>query len=113
MNTDTRSRADWLLTGAIIAEVIATLTLKAALERPILYVVVLVGYIATFVLLDRVLRAGMALGVAYGVWGAVGVAATAMLSALLFDESLSARMLLGIAVIAAGVLCIELGGRRR
>ena len=73
----------------------------------------LIGYIATFVLLDRVLRAGMALGVAYGVWGAVGVAATAMLSALLFDESLSARMLLGIAVIAAGVLCIELGGRRR
>ena len=113
VNTDTSARAEWLLAGAIVAEVVATLTLKAALDRPLLYVVVLAGYVLTFVLLDQVLRAGMKLGVAYGIWGAVGVAATALFSALLFDERLSAQMILGIAVIIAGVLCLELGGQRR
>lgn len=107
-----RRPAVWL-GGAIIAEIVATLSLKAALESPGFYAVVVIGYVAAFTCLDRVLRLGMPIGVAYGLWGAIGVAATALLSPVLFGEQLSAVMLAGIAVIVAGVLCIELGGRSR
>ena len=53
----------------------------------------------------------MALGVAYGIWGALGVALTAVMSALIFDEALTALMGLGIALIIAGVLTVELGSQ--
>ncbi len=98
-----------LLAGAIVSEVTASLSLKAALEQPVFFVVVVTGYVAAFVLLAAVLRRGMALGVAYGVWAALGVAATALLSAALFGETLTPTMLAGIALVIAGVLCVELG----
>jgi small multidrug resistance pump len=98
-----------LLAAAILGEVSATLSLKGALERPWLYVVVLSGYIASFALLASVLRRGMPLGVAYGIWAATGVAATALLSSLFYDEPLNAAMGVGIAFIVAGVLTVELG----
>lgn len=101
-----------LLAGAIGAEVTASLSLKAALDAPAWYVVVVVGYVASFVLLGLVLRAGMPLGVAYGVWGATGVAATALLSAVLFGEPLTPVMLGGLVLIIVGVLCVELGSQR-
>lgn len=101
-----------LLAGAIVTEVAASLSLKAALEQPALYVVVVVGYAAAFVLLTFVLRAGMPIGVAYGIWGACGVALTALLSALIFGEPLTPLMLAGMALVIIGVLCVELGSGR-
>lgn len=98
-----------LLAGAVVSEVSATLSLKGALVHPWLYVVVVVGYLAAFTCLDRMLRAGMALGVAYGLWGALGVAVTAMMSSVLFAESLSPVAVVGIACIMVGVLAVELG----
>src|SRR5690625_3335988 len=86
----------WLfLIGAILAEVIATLSLKAALDLPVLYLVVAAGYAVTFVLLAQSLRRGMGLGVAYGIWGASGVTLTAVLAAFLFGEDLNAVMAWG------------------
>jgi small multidrug resistance pump len=101
-----------LLAGAIASEVSGSLSLKAALDHPAWYVLVVVGFVGAFVLLALVLRAGLALGVAYGVWGAIGVASTAILSALVFSEPLTPVMVLGLAVIIGGVLCVELGARR-
>ena len=43
----------------------------------------------------------MPLGVAYGVWSALGVAATAVLSSLLFDEVFTSPMVLGLALSSA------------
>ncbi|RYP80955.1 QacE family quaternary ammonium compound efflux SMR transporter [Nocardioides guangzhouensis] len=100
-----------LLLAAVASEVTASLSLKAALDRPAFYVVVAVGYLASFALLAVVLRLGMPLGVAYGIWGALGVAATAAFSALLFDEPLTAVMALGMAIVVAGVLLVELGSQ--
>ena len=54
----------------------------------------------------------MALGVAYGVWAALGVATTAVMSSLIFDETLTALMGLGIVLIVAGVLTVELGSQQ-
>lgn len=103
----------WLLLAAAIScEVTASLSLKGALDAPALYAVVVTGYLASFAFLALVLRAGLPLGVAYGIWGALGVALTALLSAALFAEPLTALMGLGIVLIIGGVLLVELGSQR-
>ncbi|MGC4110272.1 MAG: SMR family transporter [Nocardioides sp.] len=98
-----------LLASAILCEVGASLSLKKALDQPVMYVVVAAGYVAAFVLLTLTLRAGVGIGVAYGVWAACGVALTAIGSQLFFDEPLNAVMLAGLALIIGGVLLVELG----
>ena len=105
------AKAWLLLIPAILVEVTASLALKGALEHPALYVVVVLGYLSGFVLLSAILRTGMPLGVAYGIWGATGVALTAVGSLLIFDEPITALMGAGIVVIIAGVLCVELGAQ--
>jgi small multidrug resistance pump len=100
----------WLfLALAITTEVAATLSLKGATAVPALYVVVVLGYIASFVFLTFVLKRGMALGVAYGIWGATGVALTATLSTLIFREAFTVMMGLGLVCIIGGVLLVENG----
>jgi len=103
----------WLtLTAAIGSEVAATLSLKAALDQPIWYVVVAAGYIASFIFVAMCLRLGMKIGVAYGIWGASGVTLTALLSAVIYDEPLTVVMGLGMLLIIAGVLTVELGSQK-
>jgi small multidrug resistance pump len=98
------------LAGAIVFEVIATLSLRmAATGRSAYYAFVAIGYTAAFISLLAALRQGIPLGVAYGIWAAAGVALTAIASKFLFTEALTRRMLTGIALIVAGVLLIELG----
>ena len=101
----------WLLLAtAILLEVTGTLALRMATTgRRAWYVVVGVGYAGAFVALTATLAAGLPLGVAYGIWAAVGVALTAVASHVLFDEPLTPVMGAGIALIAAGVLLVELG----
>lgn len=99
------------LAGAILIEVAATLALRVASSgRRTWYVGVVVGYVISFALLSLALDTGMGIGVAYGIWTAVGVALTAVLSKVLFDEPLTPLMGLGIALIAGGVVLLELGG---
>lgn len=103
----------WLLLGgAMASEIAATLSLKGALDHPALYAIVALGYLTAFALLAGVLQRGMGLGVAYGIWGALGVAGTAVLSAVLFDEAITGLMGLGIVIVIAGVLVVELGAQR-
>jgi len=102
-----------LLAGAIATEVTGTLALRGALDRPWLYVVTLAGEVASFYLLVKVLQAGMPLGVAYGVWSALGVAATAVFSTLLFDEAFTGVMVLGLLLIVGGVALVENGSREQ
>jgi small multidrug resistance pump len=99
-----------LLAAAILLEVTGTLALRVATTgRRAWYVVVALGYAGAFAALTATLAAGLPLGVAYGIWAAVGVALTAVASRLLFDEPLTPVMGAGIALIAAGVLLVELG----
>ena len=98
------------LVTAIITEVAATLALRvAATGRRPWYAVVLVGYVVSFVLLSLALREGLGIGIVYGIWTALGVALTAVLSRLLFEEPLTRTMSLGIALIIAGVVLLEVG----
>lgn len=103
----------WIfLTLAILVEVTATLSLKAALEAPALYAVVVAGYAAAFLCLFQALRDGMSLGVGYGIWAACGVALTAVLSAVIFHEPLTLPMGIGIAAVMGGVLLVEIGSQQ-
>lgn len=100
------------LAGAIVSEVSATLALRAATDRPVWFVLTAVGYTASFVFLAAVLRHGMAIGVAYGIWAASGVTLTALAASVLFGEALTGVMGLGFLAIVAGVLLVELGSSR-
>ena len=100
------------LGGAIVSEVSATLAPRQALNQPGFYVMVGIGYVLAFVLLSLTPKAGMPLGVAYGLWGALGVALTAVLSMLVFGEPITVLVALGIALIMAGVLLVEVGAQR-
>jgi small multidrug resistance pump len=100
----------WLLLGAaILLEVAATMSLRAALDNPAWYALVSIGYAGSFVALTFVLRLGVGVGVAYGIWSACGVALTAVLATVLFGDPLTATMGVGIALVIGGVLCVELG----
>jgi small multidrug resistance pump len=101
-----------LLLGAIVSEVTGSLSLKGALDSPALYVLVVLGFTSAFVLLAAVLREGMPLGVAYGVWAALGVALTSVLSSVLFAEPFTLVMGLGIVLIMSGVLMVEIGSQQ-
>ncbi|MGC4790452.1 DMT family transporter [Micromonospora sp. DT178] len=103
----------WLyLAGAIGLEVSGTLALRAANDHAAWIALVVVGYTLSFVLISLVLREGMAIGVAYGIWAASGVTLAALLAALLFGDALTWVMGLGFAVIVAGVLLVELGSHQ-
>jgi small multidrug resistance pump len=100
----------WLyLVAAVVCEVGATLSLKGAESVPLLYVVVAAGYVAAFVCLTLALKRGLGLGVAYGIWAAAGVAATAVLSTLVFGETFTVTMGVGLVFIIVGVLLVEAG----
>lgn len=103
----------WLaLAGAILVEVIATLSLRASdgFRKKAWVVPVVAGYVLSFYLLWVALGLGMPVGIAYGVWSACGVALVAVIARVLFAEPLTWVMVAGIALIVGGVLTIELLG---
>jgi len=102
-----------LLLGAVVVEVTATLSLRASQDHALWLVPVVAGYVAAFVLLTLVLRAGMPVGVAYGIWGALGTASTAVLAALLFGDPFTWPIVAAIGLIIAGVLLVEFGSHER
>lgn len=101
-----------LLAAAICAEVLATVSLKLSegFTKPLPSILVVIGYLAAFSALASVLKQGMPVGVAYGVWAAAGVALVAIIGAAFLGESLTAVQIGGIALVIGGVLALELGG---
>jgi small multidrug resistance pump len=102
----------WALAGAILIEVVATLSLRASdgFRRKAWIAPVVAAYLASFYLLWLSLSMGMPVGIAYGIWTACGVALVAVVARFLFQEPLTWVMALGIALIVAGVLTIEMAG---
>lgn len=102
----------WIwLCAAIAFELLGTLSLRASdgFRRRLWLVPVALGYLVSLVCLSFALRAGVPVGVAYGIWVAVGIALVALLARAIWRDPLTPRMMAGIAVIAAGVLLVELG----
>ncbi|WP_203230348.1 DMT family transporter [Segeticoccus rhizosphaerae] len=105
--------AGWLmLSGAIVAEVFATVALKVSdgFSRFVPSGLVVVGYLVSFYLLARILARGMNLGVVYAVWSAVGVALIVLVDILFFGERLRPLQVGGLLLVVLGVAALELGG---
>jgi small multidrug resistance pump len=62
-------------------------------------------------MLSQTLRAGVPLGIAYAIWAGVGVVLVALISWLVFRETLTLVQLAGIVLVIGGVTLLELGGR--
>lgn len=94
---------------AIVAEVIATSALKASdgFTRPGPTLVVALGYGVAFWCLSLVLRT-IPVGVAYAIWSGAGIALITLIGWVVFRQSLDAAAVLGIGLIVAGVLVLQL-----
>ncbi|QIZ98049.1 multidrug efflux SMR transporter [Leifsonia sp. PS1209] len=100
---------------AIATEVIATTFLKFTSgdnPRWWAYVIVVVGYVASFFALSLSLGRGVPLGIAYAIWSAIGVVAIVLISWIFFKENLTWVQLAGIVLVIGGVGLLELGGAR-
>lgn len=99
---------------AIIGEVIATTFLKLTTgEKSVwwAYPIVGVGYILSFFMLAQALGKGVPLGIAYAIWAGVGVVAVAIISWLVFHETLTWQQLAGMGLVVVGVILLEAGGK--
>ncbi|MBL8198127.1 MAG: multidrug efflux SMR transporter [Chromatiales bacterium] len=96
------------LTAAIISEVIGTSFLKSAdgFTRLVPSLIVVVAYVASFYFLSLALKT-LALGIAYAVWAGTGVALITLASFAFFGEKLDAPAIIGILLIVAGVVVIN------
>jgi small multidrug resistance pump len=96
------------LSIAILAEVIATSSLKAAegFTRLIPSLIVVFGYGTAFYFLSLTLRT-MQVGTAYAIWSGVGTVLVSLIAWILFNQKLDAAAIAGITLIIAGVVIIK------
>lgn len=100
----------WLyLILAIAGEVVGTTALKASdgFTRLGPSLLVVAGYSVAFYLLAQVLRT-IPLGITYAIWSGAGVAAVTLIGWLVYGQRLDMPAILGIGLIVAGVLVLNL-----
>jgi len=100
------------LAVAIVAEVIATSALKASegFSRFVPSLVVVAGYGIAFFCLSLTLRT-IPVGIVYAIWSGVGIVLIALAGYFVFGQVLDAPALIGMGLIVAGVLVINLFSR--
>ncbi|WP_121965598.1 multidrug efflux SMR transporter [Myroides sp. N17-2] len=99
------------LLGAIIAEVLGAIATRQSngFTKIIPTIIAVLGVVGAYYLLSLSLKSGMPIGIAYGIWAALGITILAILGIFLFKETLTLVQLLGIVLIISGVLALELG----
>ncbi|WP_376695532.1 DMT family transporter [Wenzhouxiangella sp. EGI_FJ10305] len=103
----------WLyLSIAIVAEVVGTSFLKSAegFTKLAPSVVVVVSYTIAFFFLGLALKT-LPVGIAYAIWAGVGVALIALVGYAVFGQPLDAPAIVGMALIIAGVVVINVFSR--
>ena len=98
----------WIyLAIAIVSEVIATSSLKAAegFTHWVPSLIVIVGYASSFYFLSLTLRT-IPIGVAYAIWSGVGVALVTLIGWSIYHQSLNIAALIGITLIISGVIVL-------
>ena len=100
-----------LLSAAIAAEVIATVSLKASdgFSRPVPSAITVVGYLISFWLLALVLKE-LSVGTTYAIWSAVGTAAVAVIGIAAYGESASVLKIASLGLIVLGVIGLNAAG---
>jgi small multidrug resistance pump len=103
----------WIYLGiAIVSEVIGTSALNASagFSRPWPSLIVVVGYAVAFYCLSLALTS-IPVGIAYAIWSGVGVALIALVGWAIFGQALDAPAIIGIALIVAGVVVLNVFSR--
>jgi small multidrug resistance pump len=104
---------NWIyLSVAIVSEVIATSALKASagFTQPGPTAIVVIGYALAVFMLSQTLRT-IPVGVAYAIWSGAGIVLVALAGFVLYKQRLDAAAMIGIALIVAGVLVMQLFSR--
>ena len=93
---------------AIVGEVVGTAALKSTEEftRLIPSLIVIVGYGTAFFFLTLALRT-IPVGIAYAVWAGIGIVLISAAAWVLYKQALDAPAIVGIALIAIGVVVIN------
>jgi small multidrug resistance pump len=96
---------------AITLEISATMALRISdgLRVKKWIAPILLGYTVSFTLLSLALQEGMPIGIAYGIWSAIGIAGTAVIARAAFKDPLTKKMAAGIILVIIGVLLVEFG----
>ncbi|MCL4525278.1 MAG: SMR family transporter [Gammaproteobacteria bacterium] len=100
----------WIfLAVAIISEVIGTSALKASEGFSRLWpsAIVVIGYASAFYFLSLTLKT-IPIGVAYAIWSGAGVALIALIAWVLYGQALDLPAIIGISLIVAGVVVLNL-----
>ncbi len=94
---------------AIVAEVIGTSALKASesFTKLVPSLVTLVAYCLAFYFLALTLRT-IPVGIAYAIWSGLGIVLISLVAWFMFRQALDTPALIGLALIIAGVLVINL-----
>lgn len=97
---------------AIVSEVIATSALKLSdgFSRFWPSVIVVTGYAISFYCLSLILKT-LPVGIVYAIWSGVGIALIALIGWLFFGQILDLAAIIGLLLIIAGVLVINLYSR--
>lgn len=101
------------LFGAIAAEVFATTMIKFAdgFSKALPTVLCVAGYVLCYYLFGRAVEK-INLAAAYAIWCGFGIIATSFTSFFLFHEHITPAGYLGMALIMAGCLLLNLAGTR-
>ncbi|MGW1379740.1 DMT family transporter [Streptomyces sp. NPDC002446] len=99
------------LAGAILSEILATTSMKYSdgFSRLWPSLATALGYLLAFALLAQTLKS-MSVGTAYAIWSGVGTAVIAAIGMVFLGESTSALKILGVLLVIAGVVVLNLGG---
>lgn len=94
---------------AIVLEVIGTSALQASQQftRPVPTAITVVTYLSAFYFLSLALKM-IPVGIAYAIWSGVGIVLISCAGLILFKQKLDLPAILGLALIIAGVLVINL-----
>jgi small multidrug resistance pump len=94
---------------AIVAEVVATSSLKASegFTKLIPSLIVIAGYSTAFYCLSLTLKT-MSIGIVYAIWSGAGVVLVALIGKIFFQQQLDFAAQVGIGLIVLGVLVINL-----
>ena len=98
----------WYLIIAIIAEVVATSALmhSEGFSRLLPSLIVVVGYGTSFYFLSLVFQT-IPIGVAYAVWGGLGIALITIVGAVFYGQKMDLPGFLGITLIISGVVMLR------
>jgi small multidrug resistance pump len=94
---------------AICLEVLGTsfLAKSNGFSKPIPSIITVIAFCACFYFLSQALKS-IPLGIAYAIWAGLGIVLTATVSVVIFKQKLDTPAILGMLLIVAGVVVINL-----